>query len=378
MAHRPTRTIRDRISALRDRFLTDPRFLRLAAAFPPSRFIARRRAAALFDLCAGFVYSQILHACVTLGLFEILREGPEDGRALARRLGLGEEAATRLLSAAAALRLVERRGGDRFGLGPLGAAIVANPGVAAMVEHHARLYADLRNPVALLRGEAGDSALAAYWPYADCDNPAALPPEAVGPYSRLMALSQPLVAEEILASYPLHRHTCLLDVGGGEGAFLLEVASRAPSLQLILFDLPAVAARASERFAAAGVSSRATAFGGDFRSDQLPPGADLITLVRVLLDHDDDTVRRILAAVRRALPPEGVLLVAEPMSGLPGAESIEAYFTFYLMAMGRGRSRTPADLATLLRQSGFTDICFRSGARVLRTGLITARPEIHC
>ena len=39
-------------------------------------------------------------------------------------------------------------------LGPLGAAMVGNPGVAAMVEHHALLYADLADPVALLRGAA--------------------------------------------------------------------------------------------------------------------------------------------------------------------------------------------------------------------------------
>ena len=36
-----------------------------------------------------------------------------------------------------------------------------------------------------------------------------------------------------------------LDVGGGEGAFLEAVAVNAPDLELKLFDLPAVAARAA-------------------------------------------------------------------------------------------------------------------------------------
>ncbi len=54
----------------------------------------------------------------------------------------------------------------RFALADLGAAVIGNPGIAAMVEHHALLYADLADPVALLRGETGRTRLASYWPYA--------------------------------------------------------------------------------------------------------------------------------------------------------------------------------------------------------------------
>ena len=62
---------------------------------------------------------------------------------------------------------MEHRSGGRYGLGPLGAPLVGNPAVAAMVEHHAVLYADLRDPVALLRGEGDAPALSRYWAYAD-------------------------------------------------------------------------------------------------------------------------------------------------------------------------------------------------------------------
>ena len=41
-----------------------------------------------------------------------------------------------------------------------------------------------------------------------------------------MAASQPLVAQEVLDAYPLARHRCLLDVGGGDGAFLAAAAAR--------------------------------------------------------------------------------------------------------------------------------------------------------
>ena len=353
----------ERLRGGRDRLLASARFRDAAAAFPLTRPLARRRARALFDLCAGFVYSQILLACVRLRLFDLLRDGPQPVAPLAHRLGLPAERARRLCAAAAALGLLARRSGDRYALGPLGAALAGNPAVAAMIEHHALLYADLADPVRLLRGEAR-TALRDYWAYAAGEAPAALADDRVAAYSALMSASQPLVAGEVLDAYPLARHRCLLDVGGGEGAFLISAAERAPALRLMLFDLPAVARRARERLAAAGLAGRAQVFAGDFRSDRLPSGADVVSLVRVVHDHDDATVLALLRAVRAALLPGGTVLVAEPMSETRGAEPIgDAYFGFYLLAMGSGRPRSPREHATLLRTAGF------ERPRLLRTRL---------
>src|SRR5215469_10039583 len=86
---------------MRDFLLSSRRFQRWAAAFPLTRPIARRRAADLFDLCAGFVYSQILFACVRLRLFEKLKTGPQTAAALAMQSSVPLEAMTTLLEAAA-------------------------------------------------------------------------------------------------------------------------------------------------------------------------------------------------------------------------------------------------------------------------------------
>lgn len=360
--------------ALRDRWLADPRFRRWASRFVLTRPVARRRARELFDLVAGFVYSQVLLACVRLKVFDLLADAPLSAAAAAPRLGLDEAAAERLLAAAASLRLTERCGGGRYGLGPLGAAMVGNGAIAAMVEHHAALYADLADPVALLRGERADAALARYWPYAGADAPAAASPGQVATYSALMTASQPLVADEVLDAYPLARHRCLLDVGGGEGAFLAAAGRRATDLRLMLFDLPAVADRARHRLAAAGLADRAEVFGGDFLRDPLPRGADVVSLVRVAHDHGDDDVLRLLHAVFAALPPGGTLLLAEPMAGTPGAEAMgDAYFGFYLLAMGSGRPRSAAELGALLGAAGFTGVRTRATGLPLQTSLLVAR-----
>ena len=365
----------DRWLALRDRLLASPLFQRRAAAFALTRPVARRHARELFDLVAGFVYSQVLLACVRLKLFEILAEGPQPLEPLAERIALPLDSAQRLLAAAVALRLVERRSGGRYGLGELGAPMVGNGAVAAMVEHHAALYADLADPVALLRtGAPADGALARYWPYADAASPSALAGDRVATYSALMSASQPLVADEILDAYALRRHRCLLDVGGGDGTFLATVAQRLPALQLLLFDLPPVAERARERFAAAGLTQRARAIGGSFLTDALPTGADIASLVRVIHDHDDANAMTILRAVHRALPANGSLLLAEPMSGTPGAQAMgDAYFGLYLFAMGRGRPRTAAELTAMLQAAGFDAVRLLPTRMPLQTQLLLAR-----
>ena len=364
----------DRWHAWRDATLAAPGFQRWAAAFPLTRRTARRRAQALFDLVAGFVYSQVLYACVRLHLFETLAQGPQTAAALAQHLGLTEDAARRLLCAAVALKLVEPRSGDRYGLGALGAPMVGNTAITAMVEHHAALYADLRDPVALLKGDtASAGALAGYWPYAGAVAPGDLNAANVATYSALMSASQPLVADQILDAYPLARHQTLLDVGGGEGTFLCRAAERAPALKVLLFDLPAVAQRARQRFAENGLSDRSTAVGGDFLIDDLPRGADIASLVRVVHDHDDARAMHLLRAVHKALPGHGKLLLAEPMAETPGAQAMgDAYFGFYLLAMGRGRPRSAAELTVMLLAAGFKTVCVIPTHMPLQTGLLIA------
>lgn len=358
---------------LRDRWLADPRFQRLAADLPLVRAHARREAGALFDLCAGFVYSQVLAACVRLGLIDLLQnEGPLDAGQIARRIDLPDEAALRLLEAAAALGLVQRRAGRRFGLGPRGAALQANPGVKAMIEHHALLYEDLRDPVALLRGASPDTRLARFWRYAAGPGDGPSEDESAA-YTRLMAASHHLVAGDVLDAYPFQRHRALLDVGGGCGAFVAQVASRAPPLALALADLPAVAQHARQWLGERGLAQRVVVHACDALREELPRGADLVTLVRVLHDHDDDDAMRLLRGVHAALPGGGTLLIAEPMT-VRGAEAVgAAYFGMYLLAMGRGRPRTPREILALAADAGFVDGRRLRTRRPMLTGVIVCR-----
>lgn len=355
-------SLRTRWIAYRNRWLMDPGFQAIAWKLPLVRSIARRRAAALFDLVAGFTYSQWLQAGVRLGVFDALKEAPQTAESVAARTGLSPSSARQLLRALASLDLAEALDEDRFTLGQHGAALVANEGVLAMVAHHDLLFADLADPVALLRKRGGGQ-LSGYWPYAE-DRPGG----DAAPYSKLMAASQPMVAEAILGAVDFSQVRRVLDVGGGEGAFLQAVIRRHPAIQPMIFDLPDVVARASAR-----LGPRLETFPGRFPADPLPGGADMITLVRILHDHDDETVMALLGRVLDSLSPGGCLVVAEPMADTPGARAMgDAYFGFYLMAMGSGRPRTPGEITAMLRRAGFCRVQQISTANPFATQLLLA------
>jgi demethylspheroidene O-methyltransferase len=274
-----------------------------------------------------------------------------------------------LLDAAVSLGLVERRGGGRLGLGTLGAALLGNPGVEAMIRHHSMLYADLADAAGFFRGAVPGRELRAFWGYSTAADPARLESGELSAYTQLMSASQQFVADLVLAAYPFRRHRRLLELGGGDGTFAQAAAQHVPSLQVELVDLPAVAPRAAERFRQAGLAARAKAHGANLFAGPLPRGADLVTLVRVVHDHDDHKVRQLLLAARAAIAPGGTLLIAEPMSG---AGSADAYLGVYLLAMGSGRTRSAQELGRMMTEAGFVRVRRRRTHNPLLASVITA------
>ncbi len=329
--------------AWRNAVIGSPAFRLWATRFPLTRPVARARARETFSLVAGFVYSQVLSASVACGLLDLLAEGPHTAADVANACDLPVPSAARLLKAAASLGIAEEIGQGRYMLGQAGAAIHADPGIVAMIRHHSLLYADLADPLALLRRDGGGGQLSGFWPYAEApgrDGPS------VSDYSALMAASQPMVAQQVIHAYDFSRHRRMLDVGGGQGAFVAAVGESAPHLERAVFDLPHVVARIPDPAVAR--------FPGSFFDDSLPTGFDLITLIRILHDHDDAAMLRLLCAARAALDPGATLLIGEPMGGLKhDAAMADAYFGFYLLAMGSGRARRPDELKKALETAGF-------------------------
>lgn len=335
-------------------------FHRVCARVPGLRSIARAEGDALFEVVSGFVRSQTLLALVELRVLHRLADAALSTADLARATGVPEARMQVLARAGAGLRLMKTRRG-LWQLTTRGAAFLAVPGLEGMVRHHPVLYRDLVDPVAFFRGET-DPDLARFWPYVFGGADAATATR----YSRLMAESQALVAEDTLRLVSFHGIRQLMDVGGGTGAFLSAVSVAHPGLQLTLFDLPEVVAGAR--------LSGVRIIPGSFRDGVLPTGADAISLIRVLYDHSDATVAALLAACRAALPAGGRLIISEPMSG--GARpdpATDVYFAIYTMAMQTGRTRSGDEIAALARAAGFQSVTPAKTLRPFVTSALVAR-----
>jgi demethylspheroidene O-methyltransferase len=348
------------------RLAMSPRFHRLAARIPGLRGIARREGAELFQVISGFVQSQALVALVEARVLHVLASGPQTTDDLSRQVAIQPAPLTVLMRAGAALKLVRLDRSGRWALAPRGAAFLTVPGLEPMVRHHHVLYRDLTDPLAFFRGQT-ETELAGFWPYVF--GPLAQADAGLAArYSRLMAESQVLVAQDTLRLVDLSRRRHLLDVGGGTGAFLAEVAEAHPGLTLSLVDMPAVL-----QAVPAGLRDRLRLCPGDFRADPFPEGADTISLIRVLYDHSDATVAALLAKVLAALPSGGMIVISEPMSGgLRPDPATDVYFAVYTLAMRTGRTRSAVEIGKILSATGFTNVRPRPGDRPYVTSAVTA------
>jgi demethylspheroidene O-methyltransferase len=357
------------------RLMASPSFQTWAAKFPLTRRMVRREGEAMFDLVAGFCHSQILQAIVKFDIPAMLLDRPMSTQALAHACQVPVDRMQVLIQGATALKLLKTKRKGLISLTQRGAALAGVPGLQGMITHHDVLYRDLADPVAFFRGET-DTELANFWPYVFGAG-GATDPSVTATYSELMTDSQALVAADTLDAVSLNGVKHLMDIGGGTGAFLAAAAARYDQLNMTLFDLPAVAPAAQGRFESLGVGDRARVMPGSFRDDPLPSGPDMISLVRVLYDHEDATISALLGSAFAALPPGGRLLISEPMTGGGTPQRAgDAYFALYCMAMRTGRARSADAIRGLIQAAGFVDIHVLPSRRpFITTVLVSVKPS---
>jgi hypothetical protein len=150
----------------------------------------------------------------------------------------------------------------------------------------------------------------------------------------------------------------VVDVGGGDGSFLLALLDRHPEMRGIVFDLPETV-RDETAF-----GDRCAFVEGSFFESV--PGGDVHLLTTVLHDWDDESARRILAVVRVSAG-ERLLVVDSVIE--PGNEPAGAkWLDLLMLALFAGRERTEAQWRELLEGAGWEPVCFHE------TGVIEARP----
>jgi hypothetical protein len=144
----------------------------------------------------------------------------------------------------------------------------------------------------------------------------------------------------------------VIDVGGGEGAFLSELLKRNTHMTGTILDLPRAVAAARRMACREHLDGRMDAVEGNF-FHQVPSGADAYILASILHDWPDEAAVRILRACRAAMPSNGSLLLIEQVLGEPNTDpvfSTESDIT--MMVLLGGKERTRAGFVALLEAAG--------------------------
>lgn len=189
----------------------------------------------------------------------------------------------------------------------------------------------------------------------------------------MSAISRP-TARALAETVDLSGGLSLLDVGGGGGAYAIELSRAFPSLRTTVFDLPFVCDLTRKKAEQAGYSDRISFASGDFFADPLPTGQDVVLLSMILHDWDVDRCRHILRSCYDALAPGGRLLISE----LLVADTKDGPLDATLMSLSMlvetfGRNYTGAEYRSWLLETGFTDVEIRPFDAPAANGVVIGR-----
>ena len=157
----------------------------------------------------------------------------------------------------------------------------------------------------------------------------------------------------MLDAYDFAGIETLADLGGGNGSVLSAVLEKHGKMRGILYDLPGVADRARERFAATGLADRLQVIGGSFL-ESVPAGADAYFLRHIIHDWYDAECLKILHAIHRFAPPHAKLLVVESVIPPGNEPCFGKLLDLAMLVIPGGKERTESEYRELFQQAGFS------------------------
>jgi len=304
--------------------------------------VARMRA-----MVNGYQVSHALSVAASLGLSDLLADGPRTPAELAEATGTHEPTLRRLLRALAAVGVFERQDDGRFALTELGATLRSDvpgsvAGWARLVGRpsYVRAWAGLEDSV-----RTGENAFTRVHGTSVWEYRAARPEEQAVFDGAMTSLSAPVI-EAVARAYDFGRFGSVVDVGGGRGHQLAAVLARYPGLRGVLFDQP-------EAVATVTPGERMSVVGGDF-FESVPEGCDAYLLKAVLHDWPNEECVAILRSCRRAMAPGGVVLLIEQVLDLAPDPVRTAFSDLNMLVAPGGRERELAEYGSLLTAAGFS------------------------
>ena len=167
-----------------------------------------------------------------------------------------------------------------------------------------------------------------------------------------------LAGEALGRTLDLSAKRRLADLGGGTGAMSIALCERFPSMKATIIELPGMVPVASAYVRESGFPDRIDVREGDFMSDPLPDGCDVVLLANVLSLFNVKSNRALLGRIFDSLPAGGTLVLSgwmldddRPVATLPLLLCMED-----IVLGAPDVERSSADYADWLERAGFERI----------------------
>jgi O-methyltransferase domain/Dimerisation domain len=304
-------------------------------------------------LINGYQVTQAIHVAATLGVADHLGNGSLTSDELALATHTDPRTLYRLLRTLASLDVLREEDGRRFFLTSVGECLRSDApepiaGWAAFVgrPYHWDAWSSLLHSV-----QTGENAFAHVhgtdvWRYR------AERPEESKIFDRAMADLTRTTNQALLDAFDFGRFSTIVDVGGGNGAFLAAVLGKHPDVRGVLFDMQHVVAGAVDVLRAAGVDDRCEIVGGSF-FESVPAGGDAYVLKSILLDWDDQEAGAILRNCRKAASDMSVVVAIGRILGPPNEDAPGKLSDLNMLVSTGGYERSTEEFVALFEASGF-------------------------
>jgi SAM-dependent methyltransferase len=173
-------------------------------------------------------------------------------------------------------------------------------------------------------------------------------------------------ASQQLADLDLTGIKSVLDVGGGSGAFSMEFVKMKPEVEATVFDLPNVVPITKRFIEKEGFSDWIKTYTGDYTTDDLPTGFDLVFLSAIIHSNSLGVNQQLIRKCFDALNENGKIIIqdwimnndrTQPTSGAVFAINM-------LVGTEAGDCFTEQEVTEMLISAGFSNISrieFESG-----------------
>ena len=256
----------------------------------------------IITILTGFQPTCVLMTANELNLFDAIADRPVSAQAVADELSQSLKGTERLLNALAAMGLVNKTG-DHYQLHAEWQPFVTRSGERTMnqwislVSDHLETWSKLPDfirtgqPIRSLMDMLGND------------------PKKMRAFIDAMHNKALQATWRIARELPVGEAKRLLDVGGGPGTYALEWCKLHPHLQATVFDIEPVTQVAQDYIQKYGLQDRVQTVAGNFNTDPLPSGCDLILLANVLHMYDADHAQQLVGKAAEALEAGGRLII---------------------------------------------------------------------